>query len=128
MTNWANQLWTNVGPDWEPPSKSALVERVAQQVDLANFQPSAIFQGFVDSIVWLRSDFSLGQYNGPPPGHYRRVLAMPNYGVPGKEPDPIIGEGARPLLTFFHVSGESFLEYGEPLVHECRRPVLRARR
>lgn len=126
MTNWSNQIWTSVGPNWKPPSKEALVGRVAQEVDLANFQPSAIFQGFVDSIVWLRSDFPLGQYNGPPPGHYRRSLAMPDYSAPGKHADPIIGDGARPLLAFFPISGGSFHEYGPRLIHQARREILQA--
>lgn len=105
----------------------ALVDRVAHQVDLANFQPSAIFQGFIDSVVWLRSDFPLGQYNGPPPGHYRRLLAMPDYSAPAPETDPVIGDGARPLLTCFPISGEPFCEYGRTLVHESRKEVIRIR-
>mmetsp|Transcript_70929 Transcript_70929/g.122950 ORF Transcript_70929/g.122950 Transcript_70929/m.122950 type:complete len:558 (+) Transcript_70929:69-1742(+) len=128
MTNWSNQLWTQAGPDWTPPSKESLVHRVANQVDLANFQPSAVLQGFIDSIVWLRSDFSLGNYNGPPPGHYRRTLAMPDYSVPGTKPDPIIGDGARPLVATFHVAGESFAEYGDYLVHESRTEIQQMRR
>ena len=127
MTNWSNQIWTDAGPGWKGPSREALVERVAGQVDLANFQPSAVFQGLVDAIVWLRSDFPLGQYNGPPPGHYRQLLAMPDYAAEGREPDPIIGDGARPLLTCFPGSGESFCEYGPRLAHEARRGAQQRR-
>ena len=127
MTNWSNQIWTDAGPGWTAPSREALAERVAGQVDLANFQPSAVFQGLVDAIVWLRSDFALGQYNGPAPGHYRPLLAMPDYAVEGREPDPIIGDGAQPLLTCFHVSGESFCEYGPRLAHEAGRGARQRR-
>ncbi|CAE8719791.1 unnamed protein product, partial [Polarella glacialis] len=127
MINWSNQIWTSPGPDWLPPSRDELVGRIAQQVDLANFQPSAIFQGLVDSVVWLRSDFPLGQYNGPPPGHYRCLLAMPDYSVQGCDADPIVGDGARPLLASYPVSGESFREYGATIVHESRKEVLRVR-
>mmetsp|Transcript_10440 Transcript_10440/g.27182 ORF Transcript_10440/g.27182 Transcript_10440/m.27182 type:complete len:502 (+) Transcript_10440:2-1507(+) len=124
MTNWSNQLWTMPGPDWKPPTRNALIERVSSQVDLANFQPSAILQGLVDTVVWLRSDFPLGQYNGPPPGHYRRIVGMPDYSVPVSEPDPIVGDGVRPLLAFFEVSGGSFSTYGRTIVHESRKQVL----
>lgn len=123
MTNWTSQLWTDAGPGWEPPAREPFEERIATEVDLANFQPSAVFQGLVDAIVWLRSDFTLGRYNGPPPGHYRRVLGMPNYAVPGRDHDPVVGEGARPLLAFFHVSGKSFAEYGSGQAFQ-RRPEV----
>jgi len=133
FVDWANTLWTQPGPDWTPPTRTQLCERILAEVTLANFQPAAVFTGILDSLCWLRSDFGLGKYNGPPPGHYRYIVGMPDYGAPSSEPDPIVNtealgkgktEGARALLVYWELLGNPFLEYG-PLDFLSRsRPVL----
>lgn len=48
---------------------------VAPMVEISTFVTAALWLGFVDSVVWVRSDFpGFGAYNGPPPGRYRANL------------------------------------------------------
>jgi len=44
-------------------------EKLKGMVSIANFIPLGILNGLVENVIWMRSDFPYGYYNGPEPGH-----------------------------------------------------------
>ncbi|CAE8670446.1 unnamed protein product [Polarella glacialis] len=137
--DWADEVWTRPEPNWRPPPIEQLRQRLLSQVNISNFQPAAIFDGLIDTTVWIRSDFSLGKYNSPAPGFYQKCLGLPDYSQPDRRPDLGVlppqlleaGSSARPLLCFWDlespINAGSFHEYGELVPHEHRRTVLHSK-
>merc|ERR1712023_503047 len=118
-------VWTKPGSDWKPPPLGDIRAHVLSEINITNFQSAAIFTGLVDAIVWLRSDFELGRYNSPAPGHYRRLLGLPDYSREDSQPDLGVlpaqisdgGKRQRPLLCLWDLdpgpAGGAFHDYGD---------------
>ncbi|CAK0888007.1 unnamed protein product, partial [Prorocentrum cordatum] len=85
---------------------------------IGDFISGAIFAQLVSDVVWLRSDFASGKYNGPAPGVYEVSIGTDgaNLTSVGEEDEVLC---FRTLATRFRPEDDTFVNHDHESLDDC---------